>query len=44
MLIKNEAVLTNITEFIQIMNVFNHIFNTYWKLKLDERVKEEREA
>lgn len=44
MLIINEAIFINITEFIQTPNVFNHIIDTYWKLHLVEKVKAERLA
>ena len=44
MLIINEAIFINITEFIQTLNVFNHIIDTYWKLHLVEKVKAERLA
>ena len=38
------AIFINITEFIQTLNVFNHIIDTYWKLHLVEKVKAERLA
>ena len=44
MLIINEAIFINITEFIQTLNVFNYIIDTYWKLHLVEKVKAERLA